>query len=73
VDKETLMGILGILIITLLMLLLSPIIAYSLGLRGFDLIYYSLTMIWVVLWVIILYILQIYDRVMSDLYESRPK
>jgi hypothetical protein len=46
----------------LIMFLLSPVVAYTMGLRDLDLILYSLTAIWVMLSVILMYIFSIYKR-----------
>jgi uncharacterized protein YacL len=60
--SDILLDLIGLLIMVILASLLSPIIAFIIGLRDFDLIFYSLTMIWVLLWIILLCLFSIYKK-----------
>jgi hypothetical protein len=68
--SDILLDLVGLLIMTVLMFLLSPIVAFIWGLRDFELIFYSLTMIWVVLWIVLLSLFSIQKRLEEIANES---
>jgi hypothetical protein len=59
---DILLDVVSLLILTVLIILLSPVIGYIAGLRDFDLVLYSLTLIWATLWIILLSLFTVYKR-----------